>query len=134
MTVAVDEEEIFPRPPFAGPRFNLREIDSKSPECGEGVMERADLVADAYHQAGPIVAGRWTALSAEHEEARCVCGIILDVVFEDAESIFFCSEDAGDGGRVPLSGGELGGPGVGGSLDDFRLRQIVLNPATALGE
>lgn len=100
VAVAIDEEEIFPRAAFAGARLDLGEVDAIAAERGQRVMQRADFVRDAHHEAGAVVAGGRTALAAEHEETRGVGGVVLDVLFEHGQAVFFGGQDAGDGGGV----------------------------------
>src|SRR5262245_37556417 len=109
MSVAVDEEEIFPGFAFAGARFDFGQVDAIAAEGSKRVVEGADFVADADHETGAIVAGGRTALAAEHEEARGVGGVILDVLFDYRQVVFFGGEKAGDGGGVLFTSGELGG-------------------------
>ena len=98
MAVAINEEEIFPRLALAGARFDLRHVDLVPAERGDGLVQRADLVGDADHQAGAVVAGGRTALAAEHEEARGVGGVVLNVLLQHLQAVFFRGQHAGDGG------------------------------------
>jgi len=134
VAVAIYEEEILPRLPLARTRFDPGHVDAVAPERGEGAVQRADLVRDADHQAGAVVAGRRTALAAEDEEARGVGGVILDVQFQHAQVVFLGGEDTRNGGSVFLSRGKFSGAGIRRSFDDFDPGQIVLYPAAALGE
>ncbi len=101
VAVAINEEEIFPRLPLARARFNLRHVDFVTAERGNRLMQRAGLVGHADQQAGAVVAGGRTALAAEHEEARGVGGVVLNVLFEHGQAVFFGGQDAGDGGHFP---------------------------------
>src|SRR5947207_326674 len=56
MAVAINEEEIFPRLPLAGAGFDLGHVDAITPERGQRVVQRADLVRDADHQARAVLA------------------------------------------------------------------------------
>src|SRR5439155_753270 len=134
MAVAVDEEEILPGFSFAGARFNFRHVDAVTAKGGERAMQRAHLVHQADHDAGAIVAGGRAALAAQHQEARRVGGIVLDVVFQHAQPVFFRSELAGDGRRALFFRRQLSRTRVGGGLDDFDAREVVLHPGAALGQ
>ena len=97
-------------------------------------MQRAHLVHQTDHETGAIVAGGRAALAAQHEEARCVGGVVLDVVFEHGQPVFFRSELAGDGRRAFFLRRQLGRTRVGGGLDDFDAREVVVHPGAALGQ
>ena len=64
--VAIDEEEIFPCFSFTGAAFDLCHIQLVAAEGGERVVERADFVHDAEHEAGAIMAGRRRTLASEY--------------------------------------------------------------------
>src|SRR6202142_2699621 len=72
VAVAINEEEIFPRLPFARARFILRHVDFVTAERGNRLMQRAGLVGHADQQAGAVVAGGRTGLGGAHKEARGV--------------------------------------------------------------
>ena len=112
VAVAIDEEEIFPRLPFAGARFNLRHVDFVAAERGNRLMQRAGFVGDADQQARAVVARGRTALAAQHEEARGVGGVVLDVLFQHAQAVFLGGQNAGDGGVSFSFRGQFSGTGV----------------------
>ena len=59
-----------------------------------------------------VAAGAGRRLPAEDEEARGVLGVVLNVMFQDGQTVLFGGQEAGDGGGVLLFRGELGAAGV----------------------
>jgi len=119
VTVAINEEVILPRFALAGARFDFGEVDAVTPERSQPMMERADLVGDADHQARAVPARGRTTLATEHEEARGVGGIVLDVPLQHAQAVFLGGEQAGQRRRALFPGGEFGGSRVRRGFDDL---------------
>src|SRR3974390_2279460 len=57
VTVTINEEEIFPRLPFARTRFNFRHVDLVPAERGNRLVQRPGFVGYADEQAGAVAAG-----------------------------------------------------------------------------
>ena len=131
--VAIYEEEVFPCLALARTTFDLRHVELVAAEGSERVVERADFVRDAEHEAGAIMAGRGRALASEHEEPGDVGGAVLDVGLENGEVVFLGGQGAGNGRGVLFLRGEFSGAGVGGGLDDFGVREVAMEPDAALG-
>ena len=68
VAVAIDEEEIFPRLALAGAGFDFRHVQFEFAKRAERAVQRADLVRDAEHDAGAVVAGGRAALAAQDEK------------------------------------------------------------------
>ena len=64
VAIAIYEEEIFPGFAFTGTGFNLGQIDFGPAERRERLVQRADFICDANHQARAVLAGRRAALAA----------------------------------------------------------------------
>ncbi len=124
--IAIHKEKIFPRFPLARSRLDFCHVDSIPPKRSQRAIQGADLIDDAEHQARPVLAGWRTALPSQYQEARGVGGIILNIMFEDAQGIFLSRQDPGNRGGVFLSRRKLSRTRVGGCLDDLRSRQVVL--------
>ncbi len=97
-------------------------------------MQRADLVGNTHHQTRAVVTRRRAACAAEHEETRRVRGIVLDVLLQHAQLVFFRRKDSRDGRRVLFLRRQLRRTRVGRRFNNFHARQMVLNPAAALRE
>ena len=56
-------------------------------------MKSADLVGDAEHEAGAVMAGGGAALAAEDEESGGVGGVILDIGFDHLAAVILFAND-----------------------------------------
>src|SRR5688572_27939331 len=97
---AIDEEKVFPRFALVGARLDLGHVDLIPAEGRKRVVQRAGLMRNAEHNARAIVARRRSGMSAEHEKASDVRGVVLDVSFENAEVVTLRGQRAGDCGGV----------------------------------
>ncbi len=134
MSGAINEEEVFPRLALARTRLNLRHVDLELAERGNGLVQRARLVGHAQHQTRAIITRRRTALTAEHEKARGIRRIVLDVLRQNFQTVFFRCQHATERGRKIFLRGKLGGARIGRRLDDLHTWQIFREPATTLCE
>src|SRR6266566_7604867 len=57
VAVAINEEEILPGLALAGTRLDLGHVDAVTAEGSQRAIQRADLIGDAEHEAGAVVAG-----------------------------------------------------------------------------
>jgi len=108
VSVAIDEKEIFPGFPLAGARLDFGHVDAITAERREGAVKRTDTIDDAEHDAGAIVAGRGTALTAKDEKARCIGGVVLNVLLENWYAVFFGGEYSGNGCSIFFLCGKFG--------------------------
>src|SRR6266498_4598166 len=126
MSVAIDEEKIFPGFSFAGAGFDLRHVDAESAKGREGSIQRSDAVHNAEHDAGAVISGGRAALSAKDKEPGCVCGVILNVLLENRHTVFFGGEHAGNGSRLRFLCSKFGGASVRRSFQYFDAWQMRL--------
>ena len=81
----IDEEKIFPHFAFAGARFDFRHVDAIAAKRSQRAMQRPHLIGDAEHEAGAVVAGRWTALPAQDQKAGGIGSVVLNVAFKPVQ-------------------------------------------------
>ena len=81
-------------------------------ERGDCLVQGAGLVGHAQHQTRAVVARGRAALASQHEEARGVVGVVLNVLFQHAQAVFLGGQDAGDGGVDFSFRGQFSGTGV----------------------
>lgn len=134
MPVKIHEEEILPRAAFAGAGLDLGHVDLELAERRKDFMQRPDLIRQAQHDAGAVVAGGRAALAAQDQKARGVRGVILDITFEDVQLVTLRRDGARDGRRVGFYRRQFRRTGVGGRLDDLDVWQVVLDPTPALSQ
>lgn len=134
VAVTIDKKEVFPRFFLIRAGFDAGHIQLVFIEWSQSAMERADFIGNAKHQAGTVLACRWTALAAKDIKAGRVAGAVLDVFFKYFEPIAFGSQCAGDGGAPLFPSGEFGCASGGGSFHEFDIGKMCLKIVPALGD
>src|SRR5712675_731294 len=94
VSVAVDKKEVLPGFSLAGTRFDFGHINAVTAEGGQSAVQRADFVGNTDHNAGAVAAGWGTALAPQHQEARGVGRVVLDIVIENIQALLFSRENS----------------------------------------
>ena len=79
MADTIDEKEIFPRLALAGAGLDFRQVDLVFAKRGNGFVQRPRLVRHTDHQTRPVIARERAALTAQHQEPRRICRVVLNV-------------------------------------------------------
>jgi len=98
------------------------------------VKESAWFILDAEHDGCAVVASGWGGGTTNDEKAGGVGGDVLDGLIDGLEAVDFGGHLARDGGGLGFGGGEFGGAGRAGDLDEIDAWQMMAEPVSALSE
>ena len=92
------------------------------------------FILNAEHDGRAVVASGRGGGTANDEKAGGVGGDVLDGLIDGLEAVDFGGHLARDGGGLGFGGGEFGGAGRAGDLDEIDARQMMAEPVSALSE
>ena len=98
------------------------------------MKEGAWFILNAEHDGRAVVASGRGGGTTNDEKAGGVGGDVLDGLIDGLEAVDFGGHLARDGGGLGFGGGEFGGAGGTGDLDEIDAWQMMAEPVSALSE